>query len=88
MVDSAQTAGVFPIDVQSMCIDMLAFAGHKGLLGPQGVGGLYIIPVKQNLFMQSTLACNFNHYRLCPHLVDVFYWRRAFLCYVEKYYNS
>ena len=42
MVDSAQTAGVFPIDVQSMCIDMLAFAGHKGLLGPQGVGGLYI----------------------------------------------
>jgi len=42
MVDSAQTAGVFPIDVQAMCIDMLAFAGHKGLLGPQGVGGLYL----------------------------------------------
>jgi cysteine desulfurase family protein len=40
MVDSAQTAGVFPIDVQTMGIDMLAFAGHKGLLGPQGVGGL------------------------------------------------
>ena len=42
MVDSAQTAGAFPIDVQKMCIDMLAFAGHKGLLGPQGVGGLWI----------------------------------------------
>jgi len=42
MVDSAQTAGVFPIDVQAMCIDMLAFAGHKGLLGPQGVGGLWL----------------------------------------------
>jgi cysteine desulfurase family protein len=42
MVDSAQTAGAFPIDVQTMCIDMLAFAGHKGLLGPQGVGGLCI----------------------------------------------
>lgn len=42
MVDAAQTAGVFPIDVQSMCIDILAFAGHKGLLGPQGVGGLCI----------------------------------------------
>ena len=42
MVDSAQTAGVFPIDVQTMCIDMLAFAGHKGLLGPQGVGGLWL----------------------------------------------
>jgi len=42
MVDSAQTAGVFPIDVQAMGIDLLAFAGHKGLLGPQGVGGLCI----------------------------------------------
>lgn len=42
LVDSAQTAGVFPIDVQSMFIDILAFAGHKGLLGPQGVGGLCI----------------------------------------------
>jgi len=53
MVDSAQTAGVFPIDVQAMCIDMLAFAGHKGLLGPQGVGGLWLrndlqlIPLKE-----------------------------------------
>lgn len=42
LVDSAQTAGSFPIDVQAMGIDLLAFAGHKGLMGPQGVGGLYI----------------------------------------------
>lgn len=42
LVDAAQTAGVFPIDVRKMRIDMLAFAGHKSLLGPQGVGGLYI----------------------------------------------
>jgi len=42
LVDAAQSAGYLPIDVQEMCIDLLAFPGHKGLLGPQGVGGLYI----------------------------------------------
>jgi len=42
LVDAAQTAGLFPIDVRRMNIGMLAFAGHKSLLGPQGVGGLYI----------------------------------------------
>ena len=42
LVDAAQTAGVIPIDIEGMCIDFLAFSGHKGLLGPQGTGGLYI----------------------------------------------
>jgi cysteine desulfurase family protein len=42
LVDCAQTAGVFPINVQEMGIDLLAFAGHKSLLGCQGVGGLYV----------------------------------------------
>lgn len=41
-VDASQTAGVFPIDVQAMNIDLLCFTGHKGLLGPQGTGGLYV----------------------------------------------
>lgn len=44
LVDAAQTAGVYPVDVQQMGIDLLAFPGHKGLLGPQGTGGLYIHP--------------------------------------------
>jgi cysteine desulfurase family protein len=44
VVDAAQTAGTYPIDVSAMGIDMLAFPGHKGLLGPQGTGGLYIHP--------------------------------------------
>ena len=44
LVDAAQSAGVRPIDVQSIPIDFLAFPGHKGLLGPQGTGGLYIRP--------------------------------------------
>jgi cysteine desulfurase family protein len=42
LVDAAQTAGIVPIDVESMKIDLLAFPGHKGLLGPQGTGGLYV----------------------------------------------
>lgn len=42
VVDASQTAGVFPIDVQEMQIDILCFTGHKGLLGPQGTGGLYV----------------------------------------------
>lgn len=44
LVDAAQTAGTIDIDVNLMGIDMLAFPGHKGLLGPQGTGGLYIHP--------------------------------------------
>lgn len=42
VVDASQTAGVFPIDVQEMQIDVLCFTGHKGLLGPQGTGGIYV----------------------------------------------
>lgn len=42
MVDAAQTAGVLDIDVEEMNIDLLAFPGHKSLMGPQGTGGLYI----------------------------------------------
>lgn len=42
LVDASQGAGVLPFDVQSMRIPLLAFPGHKGLLGPQGTGGLYV----------------------------------------------
>ncbi len=40
-VDASQSAGVLEIDVQAMNIDMLAFTGHKSLLGPTGIGGMY-----------------------------------------------
>ena len=43
-VDSAQTAGVLPLDMQALHIDALAFTGHKGLLGPQGIGGFVLAP--------------------------------------------
>lgn len=56
LVDAAQTAGAYPIDIESDGIDLLAFTGHKSLYGPQGTGGLVIgervnekemIPLKQ-----------------------------------------
>ncbi len=42
MVDAAQTAGKYPLDVQESNIDLLAFSGHKGTFGPPGTGVLYI----------------------------------------------
>lgn len=42
LLDAAQTAGVFPIDMGHLAVDLLAFPGHKGLLGPQGTGGLIV----------------------------------------------
>jgi cysteine desulfurase family protein len=47
LVDAAQTAGRYPIDVEGAGIDLLAFTGHKELLGPPGTGGLYIAPGKE-----------------------------------------
>ncbi|HEU4557077.1 MAG TPA: aminotransferase class V-fold PLP-dependent enzyme [Longimicrobium sp.] len=44
VVDAAQSAGHLPVHVGEMGIDVLAFTGHKGLLGPQGTGGLYVRP--------------------------------------------
>lgn len=44
LVDAAQSAGMLDVHVEEMHVGMLAFPGHKGLLGPQGTGGLYISP--------------------------------------------
>ena len=44
IVDAAQTIGFAEIDVQAWHVDLLAFSGHKGLLGPQGTGGLFVRP--------------------------------------------
>ena len=44
LIDAAQTAGHVPIDVEQLGIDLLATAGHKGLLGPLGTGILYVGP--------------------------------------------
>jgi cysteine desulfurase/selenocysteine lyase len=44
LVDASQTAGIIPIDIKKSNIRLLAFPGHKGLMGPQGIGGLYVDP--------------------------------------------
>lgn len=53
IVDAAQTAGSIPIDMQQMGIDVLCFTGHKGLMGPQGTGG---ICVRKDLHIPSFLV--------------------------------
>lgn len=53
MVDAAQSAGCIPINVERMNISLLAFAGHKCLMGPLGTGGLYVredVPIRPILF--------------------------------------
>jgi cysteine desulfurase family protein len=44
IVDASQSAGTLPIDMEAMGIDVVCFTGHKGLLGPQGTGGLCVHP--------------------------------------------
>lgn len=49
LVDAAQTLGHIPLDVDDLGISLLAFPGHKGLLGPLGTGGLYLAPGMERL---------------------------------------
>ncbi len=59
LVDAAQTAGSVPIDVGAMKIDLLAFPGHKGLMGPLGTGALYVGPgVELRSFVQGGTGTN------------------------------
>jgi selenocysteine lyase/cysteine desulfurase len=51
VVDASQTAGKLSIDIEALNIDVIAFTGHKSLLGPTGIGGLY---VKENVIIRHT----------------------------------
>lgn len=55
LLDAAQTAGILPIDINDLQPDFFVFAGHKGPLGPQGIGGLYIS--KKVAMACPTAAC-------------------------------
>lgn len=75
IVDAAQTAGVIPIDVKESQIDALCFTGHKGLLGPQGIGG--IILTKEIAQTLTPLIAggtgSFSHLETMPtHMPDAF----------------
>ncbi len=54
-VDTAQSAGTIPVDMKECGIDFLAFTGHKGLLGPQGIGG-FLISERLNEQMNPYIA--------------------------------
>ncbi len=74
VLDTAQTAGVVPIDVEKQSIDVLTFTGHKGLLGPQGTGGIYlrpglsIKPLKQG--GTGSLSEYLDHPSLMPDMLE------------------
>ena len=75
IVDAAQTAGVIPIDAKACHIDALCFTGHKGLLGPQGIGG--IILTKEIAQTLTPLIAggtgSFSHLETIPtHMPDAF----------------
>ncbi|MEI6614383.1 MAG: aminotransferase class V-fold PLP-dependent enzyme [Chrysiogenales bacterium] len=42
LIDASQSAGKIPIDIEDLFVDIVAFTGHKSLLGPMGIGGLYV----------------------------------------------
>lgn len=69
MVDSAQSAGVLPINVMTDNIDMLAFTGHKGLLGPQGTGGIYIAPHIKIKPLKEGGTGSLSEYLEQPHIM-------------------
>ena len=73
VVDSAQSAGTIDVNMQECNIDFLAFTSHKGLLGPQGIGG-FLISDKLNAQMDSFIAGGTgsisDSYEMPEHLPD------------------
>lgn len=71
IVDCAQTAGVFPINMEEFFIDALCFTGHKGLFGPQGTGGFLIreelLPFMEPLISGGTGS--FSHTEEVPQMM-------------------
>ena len=72
VVDSSQTAGKIPIDVQAMNVDVLAFTGHKSLMGPTGIGGLYVQP---GVDIRHTRAGGTGVRSAYPFHLDEYPWR-------------
>ncbi len=73
LLDASQGAGSITVDVESSMIDMLAFPGHKGLLGPQGTGGLYVRSgITLRTFMEGGTGSN-SEYVYQPEIMpDMF----------------
>lgn len=71
-IDTTQTAGIVPIDMQRMNIDVLAFTGHKGLMGSTGIGGLC---VRKHLHLRQTRAGGTGVDSIYPYHLEDYPWR-------------
>ena len=73
LVDASQSAGAIPIDVVKMNIDLLAFPGHKSLLGPTGTGALYVSETVSPRPVRSGGTGVFSEVRLQPEQLPYYY---------------
>ncbi|HWR15397.1 MAG TPA: aminotransferase class V-fold PLP-dependent enzyme [Terriglobales bacterium] len=74
-IDTAQTAGVIPINMQEMNIDVLAFTGHKGLMGTTGIGGLC---VRKHVELKQTRGGGTGVRSAYPYHLEEYPWRMEF----------
>ena len=97
VIDTAQTSGLLEVDFQECKADALAFTGHKGLLGPQGIGGFLIRPelaAKMETLISGGTGSLSEYEEVPPYLPDKFeagtpnlpgiYGLNTSLCYLEK----
>jgi len=75
VVDASQTAGKIPIDVQAMNIDVLCFTGHKSLMGPTGIGGMY---VQEHVELRHTRAGGTGVRSAQRNHLDEYPWRMEY----------
>lgn len=76
LVDAAQTGGCYPINIEEEQIDLLAFTGHKSLLGPQGTGGLIIgecVDTKRLIPLKSGGTGSKSEYEIQPEFLPDLY---------------
>jgi cysteine desulfurase family protein len=74
-IDTAQTAGVIPINMKEMNIDVLAFTGHKALMGCMGIGGLC---VRQHVHLRQTRSGGTGVRSAYPYHLEEYPWRMEF----------
>jgi cysteine desulfurase family protein len=74
-IDTAQTAGIIPIDMQAMNIDILAFTGHKALMGTTGIGGMC---VRKHVELRQTRAGGTGVRSAYPYQLEEYPWRMEF----------
>ena len=72
LIDASQTAGKIPIDIQELNVDIVAFTGHKSLLGPTGIGGLY---VEEGIEIRHTRAGGTGVRSAVRRHLDEYPWR-------------